>query len=162
MLKELEEQGKKLDVVVENAGISMRCEFKDFNFKNHLNMFDINVNGPYHHIQCLLPHLISHKGGQIVAITSVQAKLATAYRCSYAATKHALTGILDSLRSELYGYGIKVTNILPGYVLTNVSKNAFGADAGEKFGVTDDNIQKGMRADVFAKEAVKAIYRGEN
>lgn len=93
-------------------------------------MFDVNVNGPFRHIQTILPHMIKNKGGQIVGITSIQAKLATAYRSSYAASKHALLGILDSLRSELADKNIVVTNILPGYIKTNISKNALGSGAG--------------------------------
>ena len=93
-------------------------------------MFRTNVDGPYKHLQCLLPYLLPQKSSQIVGITSVQGKLATSYRSSYASTKHALIGILDSLRSELHPYNIKVTNIMPGYVLTNISKNALAADAG--------------------------------
>ena len=62
-------------------------------------MFDVNVNGPYFHIQCFLDYMIKHKSGQIVGITSVAGKLSTAYRSSYAGSKHALIGILDSLRT---------------------------------------------------------------
>lgn len=62
-------------------------------------MFNVNVNGPYKHIQCFIDHMIKNKGGQIVVITSVQGKLGTSYRSSYAGSKHALVGILDSLRS---------------------------------------------------------------
>lgn len=74
--------------------------------------------------------MIKNKSGQIVGITSAAGKLAKGYRSSYAGSKHAMVGILDSLRSELHPYGIKVTNILPGYVQTNLSKNAFGAKDG--------------------------------
>lgn len=81
-------------------------------------------------MQCILPHMIKNKSGQIVGITSVQGKLGTTYRSSYAGSKHAFVGILDSLRSEVHADGIKVTNIMPGYVRTNISKNAFGANAG--------------------------------
>lgn len=65
-------------------------------------MFDVNVNGPYCHIQSLLEHMIKNKSGHIVAITSVQGKLAPPFRTSYAGSKHAFIGILDSLRSEFY------------------------------------------------------------
>ena len=63
VVEDLEGKGMGLDIVVENAGISMRCDFKDYNFNNHLAMFDVNVNGPYRHIQCFLiyfVHLLSH------------------------------------------------------------------------------------------------------
>lgn len=61
-------------------------------------MFNVNVNGPYLHLKCLIDHMIKNKSGQIVGISSAQAKLATGYRTSYAGSKHAITGILDSLR----------------------------------------------------------------
>lgn len=99
VIDQLEREGRKLDVVVENAGVSMRCEFKDYNFQNHLSMFDVNINGPFLHIQSFLSHMIKNKSGQIVGITSVQGKLATCYRSSYASTKHAFIGLLDSLRA---------------------------------------------------------------
>ena len=133
VVKNLENKGQKLDVVVENAGVSMRCEFKDYSFKNHIQMFDVNVHGVFNHIQCFIDHMIKHKSGQIVGISSVASKLATAYRSSYAGSKHAINGILDSLRTEFHPYGITVTNIMPGYVKTNISKNAFSSAAGEKF-----------------------------
>lgn len=134
VLGKLEGTGQRLDIVVENAGISMRAEFKDYDFKNHLSMFDININGPYLHLKCLVPHLTKTPRAQIVGITSVQGKLAPPFRTSYAGSKHAFIGILDSLRTELSGYGVTVTNIMPGYVDTNLGRNALGAKVGEKYG----------------------------
>lgn len=120
-------------------------------------MFDLNVNGPFYHIKSIIDHMIKNKSGHIVGITSVQAKLAPPFRTSYAGSKHAFVGILDSLRSELSDYGIKVTNIMPGYVNTNLSKNAFGSEAGQKSG-EDENPKKGMDPVVFSQETIRAIY----
>lgn len=77
----------------------MRCLFKDYSFSNHLNMFNINVHGPFRHIQCVLDHMIKNKSGHIVGITSLSAKLSTSYRSSYSGSKSAFCGIMDSLRS---------------------------------------------------------------
>lgn len=118
----------------------MRCLFKEYSFDNHLKMYNINVHGPFRHIQCLLPHMIKNKSGSIVGITSVAGKLASSFRSSYAGSKHAFIGILDSLRSEVHSYGIKVVNIMPGYVSTNLSKNALVGGKDEKLGFTDKNI----------------------
>ena len=93
-------------------------------------MFDINVHAPFNHLQTILPHFLRQGSGQIVGITSLAGKLAKAYRSSYAGSKHAFVGILDSLRSELKPHNIKVCNILPGYIKTNLSKNALGAAVG--------------------------------
>ena len=122
----------------------MRCEFVNYAFENHQALFDVNVHGPYRHMQIIVPHMIQQKSGHIVGISSQAGKLATAYRTSYAGSKHAFIGILDSLRTELHPYGIRVCNIMPGYIQTNISKNAMGAGAGEKFGKTDTNIESGM------------------
>ncbi len=70
--------------------------------------------------------------------------------------------MLDSLRSELYEHNVTVTNIMPGYVRTNLSKNALSAGLGQKLGFTDKNIQNGVSPEKFASQAVKAIYNKEN
>ena len=84
-------------------------------------------------MQCFIDHMIKHKSGHIVGITSVHAKLTTAYRSSYGGSKHGFSGILDSLRAEFSPYGITVTNILPGYVRTNIARNAYSVGEGQKF-----------------------------
>lgn len=162
LIDRLEANGKKIDVVVENAGLSMRSEFTKYSFANHLSLFDVNVHGPFIHLQALVPHLIKHKSGQIVGVTSIAGKLSTAFRSSYSGSKHAFIGILDSLRSELRPFGINVCNLMPGYIKTNLAKNAFAGEAGQKFGKTDLNIDGGMDPAAFAKDAVKGIYNNEN
>lgn len=87
-------------------------------------MQKINVHGPYKHIQCFANHMIRNKSGHIVGVTSAAGKLSTSYRSSYSGTKSAFIGIMDSIRSELHQYNIAVTNIMPGYVNTNISKNS--------------------------------------
>ena len=105
----------------------MRCLFKEYHFNNHLALQNVNVHGPYRHMQCFLEHMIKNKNGHIVGVTSVAGKLASSYRSSYSGSKAAFIGILDSLRSELAISNIKVTNLMPGYVNTNLSKNALVA-----------------------------------
>lgn len=77
----------------------MRCLFKDYSFENHLSLQDVNVHGPFRHIQCCLDHMIKNKNGHIVGVTSLSGKLPTSHRSSYSASKSAFIGIMDSLRS---------------------------------------------------------------
>lgn len=140
----------------------MKCLFEDFAFDNHLSLFDVNVHGPYVHLKSIFPHFIKNKGGKIVGVISVTSKLATAYRSSYGASKHAFLGLLDSLRCELAQYGIKVCSLMPGYINTNISKNCLANAPGQKFGVTDSNVASGLHPDEFAKQAVSAIYDDQN
>jgi short-subunit dehydrogenase len=162
ILRQLESSNSRLDVLVENAGVSMRCEFLHYAFENHRALFEVNVHGPYRHMQLVAPHMVNNRSGQIVGITSQAGKLATAYRTSYAGSKHAFIGILDSLRTELHPFNVQVCNVMPGYIRTNLSKNALAGGAGEKFGKTDTNIETGMDPERFAREAVGAIYNKEN
>ncbi len=118
----------------------MRCLFEKYHFNNHLSMYDTNVHGPYRHMQCLLPHMIKNRAGRIVGVTSVSAKLCSSLRSSYAGSKNAFVGIMDSLRSEVHQYGLGVTNIMPGYVSTKLSRNALVSGEGKKLGYTDSNI----------------------
>lgn len=105
----------------------MRSELLNYSFANHLNMFELNVHAPFNHLQMLVPHMLKRGKGHIVGITSLAAKLAKAYRSSYAASKHAFAGVLDSMRAELQPRGLTFTNIMPGYIKTNLSKNALTA-----------------------------------
>ena len=62
-------------------------------------MFELNVHGPFNHLKAVVPILIKQKSGQVVGVTSLAGKLATAFRTSYAGSKHAFIGMLDSLRT---------------------------------------------------------------
>jgi short-subunit dehydrogenase len=104
--------------------------------------------------------MIKNKNGHVVGVSSTAGKLGFPLRTSYAGSKHAIIGVLDALRAEVNIHNILVTNIMPGYVKTNVSKNAMMAAPGETFGKTDSNIDEGMEAVDFAKQAVLEIYTG--
>ena len=60
---------------------------------------NINLNGPFNHLQLIAKHMIHNRSGHIVGVTSVAAKLPTAYRSSYACSKNAFVGLLDTLRT---------------------------------------------------------------
>jgi dehydrogenase/reductase SDR family protein 7B len=96
----------------------------------------------------------------IAVISSVQGKIGTPLRTSYAASKHAVQGYFDSLRAELSPYRIKVTVVSPGYVSTNLSLNAVNAD-GSNYGKMDATTAGGMSPLIVAKETLLAIARGD-
>jgi len=85
-------------------------------------------------------------------------KIGTQLRTAYAGSKHALHGFFDSLRAELYDKNITVTIICPGYINTDVSRNALTAD-GSKHNLNDEGNANGMLPLVFANKALKVIYK---
>jgi dehydrogenase/reductase SDR family protein 7B len=106
--------------------------------------------------KAILPHFIENKTGQFVVTTSIVGKIGTPLRSSYAASKHALHGFFDSLRAENQRHNVAVTLICPGFINTNVSKNALTGN-GTPQGKMDNATGNGMSAERCAKLMLKAI-----
>ena len=123
-------------------------------------IFKLNFFGVIALTKEVLPFMQNQKSGNIAVTSSVSGKLATGMRSGYCASKHALHGFFDALRSEVYQDNISVTLLCPGYIHTNISFNAVAAD-GSKFGKMDDNQANGMSPEVCAKRIVEAIYAGK-
>ena len=113
-----------VDILINNAGISQRSLVVDTDLKVDERIFRVNYFGTVALTKAMLPHFIEKKAGHVVVVTSVVGRVATPLRSSYSASKHALHGFFDSLRAEVYDDNISITLICPGFVNTNISKNA--------------------------------------
>ena len=89
--------------------------------------------------------MTQRKNGAIINISSASGIFGLPVRTLYSCTKFGLSGFGKALRSEVKGDGIHVLQIYPGYVSTNISKNAMTGN-GEKFGKLDSNIKSGLSA----------------
>lgn len=150
----------KVDVLVNNGGISQRALVKDTSLEVDKKLMAVNYFGTIALTKALLPNMLMHQLGHIVTITSLTGKFGSPYRSSYAASKHALHGFFDSLRAELDGAHIKVTLICPGFIHTNVSKNALTGD-GAKLGTMDEATENGMAPERLAHKILQAIEAGK-
>ncbi|WBX71443.1 SDR family oxidoreductase [Tenacibaculum retecalamus] len=145
-----------IDVLVNNGGISQRSLVKNTDVFVDKRLMDVNYLGTVALTKALLPYFIKNKAGHFVITTSIVGKIGTPLRSSYAATKHALHGFFDSLRAEHYSDNISVTLVCPGFVTTNVSKNALTGD-GTPQNKMDSATENGIDPDRFAKLMLKAI-----
>lgn len=133
----------RVDVLINNAGISQRSLALDTKPEVYRDLIDIDLIAPIWLTQLQLNRMVSAGGGHIVAISSVAGRIGAPLRTAYCAAKHGLIGYMDALRSEVDQlHGIKVTNILPGSVATDVSRNAITGD-GSRRGRSDDVIDAG-------------------
>lgn len=148
----------KIDVLVNNGGVSQRSLVKDTNILVDKRLMDVNYLGTVALTKALLPHFIEKKKGHFVVTTSIVGKIGTPLRSSYAATKHALHGFFDSLRAEMFRSNIKVTLVCPGFVKTNVSKNALTGD-GNPQKIMDKATANGIDPDRFADLMINAIKK---
>lgn len=144
-----------IDILVNNGGISQRSLAKDTPFSEDLKILETDLIGTIALTKSILPHLIERKG-QIVVISSVMGKVNTQYRTTYAAAKHGIVGYFESLRLELEDMGVNVCNIMPGFIATNITKNAVGST--EEISKNSQN-NLGLSPEVFAEKALTAIYQ---
>ncbi|KAI0985741.1 hypothetical protein GJ496_010600 [Pomphorhynchus laevis] len=117
----------RLDVLVNNAGVSQRTDFAETSLSIHRNIFNVNYFGPIELSKLLLPNMLKSKAPILLNICSVQSWIAVPGRCSYSASKFALRAFSDSLRREL-GKSLRIISVYPGYINTNIHTNALAAD----------------------------------
>ena len=133
----------RVDILVNNAGISQRCLAIDAKPEIYTQLINIDLIAPIWLTQLQLSRMADAGGGHIVAISSVAGRIGAPLRTAYCAAKFGLIGYMDALRTEVdRSHNIKVTNILPGSVATDVSRNALAGD-GSKRGVSDAVIDAG-------------------
>lgn len=149
-----------IDVLINNAGISQRYLALESSMVLDEKIMTVNVFGTLALTRPLLKRMTARNIGHIVTVSSVLGLYGVQTRTTYAASKHALRGYFNSLRNELFATNLKVTNIYPGYVTTNVSQNALTAD-GKPYGKMDEGHSKGLSPVDCAKRIVRAIERDE-
>lgn len=151
----------RLDVLVNNAGISNRSLGAETKLEVDREIMEVNYFGPVALTKAVLPVMQRQGAGQIVVVSSLLGKLGAPTRTSYAASKHAVHGFFDSLRAEIANQGIGVTLVCPGFVKTEISFSSLNAD-GSRFGKMDPNQAGGMDARVCARKLMRAIERRRN
>jgi 3-oxoacyl-[acyl-carrier protein] reductase len=111
----------KIDVLVNNAGISDITLFTDITEKQWKRIFDVNVNGMFNCCQCVLPKMISEKAGRIINIASIWGLVGASCETHYSATKGAIISFTKALAKELGPSNILVNAIAPGAVDTDMN-----------------------------------------
>ena len=146
----------RIDYLFQNAGITQRSTVMDTDLSVYKRIMDVNFFGVVALTKAVLPMMLAQGNGHFVVTSSVAGKLATKQRSGYCASKHALHGFFDALRAETDEAGLRVTLVCPGYIRTAISVNALRAD-GQQYGVMDENQEKGMAPDDFARRLLKAV-----
>ncbi|MHA1977990.1 MAG: SDR family oxidoreductase [Candidatus Hodarchaeales archaeon] len=108
----------QIDVLVNNAGVGKFKRIDAFTLDDYNCIFDVNIKGLFLLTKYVVPHLIKQKSGHIINISSIAGKNGFKSGTLYAASKHAVQGFTWSLREDIKEFGIKVTAVCPGSVLT--------------------------------------------
>lgn len=149
-----------VDILINNAGISQRSLIAETEFDVYKKLMDVNYLGTVALTKAILPHFIANQKGHFVTVTSLMGKFGSPYRSGYCGAKHALHGFFDVLRMEHEKDGLSVTLVCPGFVNTNVAKNALTAD-GSAQNTQDIATQNGLSAEILAKKMIQAVEKNK-
>jgi NAD(P)-dependent dehydrogenase (short-subunit alcohol dehydrogenase family) len=116
--------GGPVDLLVNNAGIGGASPLELTPEDEHKQMFETNYFGAVRCIQAVLPAMRERRSGSIVNITSAVGLLATPNQIAYSASKWALECLGEALAHEVYRFGIRVVNVEPGVIMTNIFRNS--------------------------------------
>lgn len=149
-----------IDYLFNNGGISQRSNAVNTRMEVVRKVMEVNFFGSVALTNVVLPSMIEREQGNIIVTSSVMGKFGTRLRSSYAASKHALHGYFDSLRQEVYEHNINVILVCPGFIKTNVTKNALQGD-GSIHGKMGKGQEHGMNANAFVKKLLPKIQKGK-
>lgn len=157
MVAETVDRYGRLDVLINNAGISMRALFADTELDVLRQVMDINFWGTVYSTKFALPHIQASKGA-IVGISSIAGYRGLPARTGYSASKFAMHGFLETLRTELLHSGVHVLIACPGFTASNIRNTALAAD-GQQQGETPRDEQKMMPAEEVADRILHATIK---
>ncbi|MCI4667493.1 MAG: SDR family oxidoreductase [Bacteroidia bacterium] len=151
-------QAGRVDILINNGGISQRSLAHETPLEVDRKIFEVNYFGQVALTKAVLPGMIEQGGGQVVAVSSITGKFGFPLRSAYSATKHALHGFFETLGFELADKNIQVSVINPGRIRTNISLHALQKDGSPQESM-DKGLDEGMAPEDCAKRMLKAIYQ---
>lgn len=146
---------QRIDVLINNAGISMRALFEDLDLSVIRSLMDINFWGTVYCTKYALPELLKSKGS-VVGVSSIAGYRGIPGRTGYSASKFAMNGFLEALRVENLKKGLHVMIAAPGFTSSNIRNTALAKD-GASHGETNMEEGKLMSADEVAKNIVDGV-----
>ncbi|MCB9261871.1 MAG: SDR family oxidoreductase [Flavobacteriales bacterium] len=147
----------RLDALVCNAGKSMRGLVENTSVSVFRELMDVNFWGCLYCTQAAMPHLLKSRG-MLVGVSSVSGFKSLAGRSGYSASKHALNGFLDCVKTENLKTGVHVLTFCPGFTATDIRLNALN-ERGETQAETPRNEEKMMKPEEVAHKLCQSIQQ---
>jgi short-subunit dehydrogenase len=146
-----------IDILINNAGVSMRALFKDVEIDVIKKVMDINFFGAVYTTKYALPSIIERKG-TIVGVSSIAGYRGLPGRSGYSASKYAMQGWMEALRTELLDEGVNVMWVCPGFTTSNIRNAALNKE-GASQGESPMDESKMMPAEECAAHILTAIEK---
>jgi short-subunit dehydrogenase len=149
----------KIDILINNAGLSMRALFNDLDLAVLKNLMDVNFWGTVYCTKYALPEILKTQG-TIVGVSSIAGYRGLPGRTGYSASKFAMNGFMEALRTELLKTGVHVMVACPGFTASNIRVSALAQD-GQAHGETSMEEGKMMTAEAVAESIINGIAAGK-
>jgi short-subunit dehydrogenase len=149
-----------IDIVVHSGGISQRSRAIDTSMDVNRKVMEVDYFGTVALTLAVLPHFQKRKAGHFVVITSLMGVFSSPLRSGYCGAKHALHGYFEALRAEHFQDNIHITMVCPGFIHTDISKNALVGD-GQAQGTMDEKTGQGLSPEECARRMVQAVHRNK-
>jgi dehydrogenase/reductase SDR family member 7B len=147
----------RIDVLINNAGISMRALFNDLDLKVLHSLMNTNFWGSVYCTKYSLPHILKQKGS-VVGVSSIAGFMGLPGRTGYSASKFALQGFLETIRIEYRQQKLHVMVVAPGFTASNIRNSALIAD-GSKQGKSPRDENKMMTSEKVAYHIYKGVVK---
>lgn len=144
----------RIDALIANAGISMRALFENTELAVFRKVMDINFYGAVYATKFALPHILSSKGS-IIGISSFNGRRGVPALTAYAASKFAMEGFYESLRTEVFKRGVHILVVSPSFVASDIHKTVLSGD-GSSSGISPRDQSRMMSAEAVARAIYKA------
>lgn len=154
--KTMEKYGR-IDILINNAGISMRALFEEMDVEVLEKVMDINFYGTVYATKAALPYILKSKGS-IVGVSSIAGYRGLPGRTGYSASKFAMQGFLEALRTEVMKKGVNILIACPGFTSSNIRNVALSKD-GSSQGESPLNEGNIMSSEEVALEIYKATVK---
>jgi len=157
MIRQAVDRFGKIDVMINNAGISMRAPFEEVETEVLHKLMDVNFWGTVYGTKYALPWLLQTRGS-LVGIISIAGHVGLPGRTGYSASKFAVRGFLDTLRIEYLKKGLHVLVVAPGFTSSEIRFSALNA-SGNQHGETSRDEKKMMSAEDCAEHIFNAVKK---
>jgi len=149
-----------IDILINNAGLSNRGDCLETEIEVYTRLMTVNYLGVVELTRHVCQQMVERGSGHVVFISSVQGLIPIPYRGAYSGSKHAIQAWAESLRAELSDKGVSVTTVCPGYVNTNLSRNAL-TGSGDKHGVLDSTTKSGFSVEYVSDRIISGMVNND-
>jgi short-subunit dehydrogenase len=164
MVQQVKERFGKIDILINNAGTDIIGPLETLTMQDYDDLMKLHFWAPLYATYGVLPEMRQQKSGRIVNISSVGGKVASPHMVGYCASKFALVGLSQGMRTELAKDGIIVTTVCPGFIRTGVVDHAVIKGQHRKefvwFSISDSLPLISASAEKVARATIAGLRRG--